>query len=69
MPVWEFMRLKDARSRTLGNWHGRKWTSSELVIQLKGSATESLKNRGSDPFGKLKDKKGRTPKCFARERV
>ncbi len=38
----------------------------QLVIQLKGAATESLKVQGLHPFGHMKDNKGRTPKCFAR---
>lgn len=38
----------------------------QLVIQLKGAATESLKEDGLHPFGRMKDKHGRTPKCFAR---
>lgn len=38
----------------------------QLVIQLKGAATESLKEQGLHPFGGMKDKQGRTPKCFAR---
>ena len=38
----------------------------QLVIQLKGDATQSLKKQDLHPFGHLLDKKGRTPKCFAR---
>ncbi len=38
----------------------------QLVIQLKGAATERLKEEGLHPFGEMKDEKGRTPKCFAR---
>ena len=38
----------------------------QLVIQLKGAATESLQEQGIHPFGQMKDKQGRTPKCFAR---
>lgn len=40
--------------------------AEQLVIQLKGSATESLKEQELHPFGGMKDKQGRTPKCFAR---
>ena len=38
----------------------------QLVIQLKGAATEQLKEQGIHPFGQIEDKNGRTPKCFAR---
>ena len=37
-----------------------------LVIQLKGAATESLREQGLHPFGDMKDRQGRTPKCFSR---
>jgi hypothetical protein len=32
----------------------------------KGAATESLIDEGIHPFFGIKDKQGRTPKCFAR---
>ncbi len=35
----------------------------QLVIQLKGAATETLKMRGIHPFQAVESK---TPKCFAR---
>jgi hypothetical protein len=38
----------------------------QLVIQLKGAATESLVDQEIHPFGTVKDNRGRTPKCFAR---
>lgn len=38
----------------------------QLVIQLKGVATQSLKKQGIHPFGTMQDEQGRTPKCFAR---
>src|SRR5438105_864800 len=38
----------------------------QLVIQLKGAATKSLKEQGLHPFGDMLDDRGRTPKCFAR---
>jgi REP element-mobilizing transposase RayT len=37
-----------------------------VEIQLKGAATQSLKEQGLHPFAHMKDKKGWTPKCFAR---
>ena len=40
--------------------------AEQLVIQMKGAATERLKQEVIHPFGALKDEKGRTPKCFAR---
>ncbi len=40
--------------------------AEQLVIQMKGAATEDLKQQGIHPFGAMKDEKGRTPKCFAR---
>jgi REP element-mobilizing transposase RayT len=38
----------------------------QLVIQLKGAATERLIEVGLHPYGQLKDRQGRTPKCFSR---
>jgi REP-associated tyrosine transposase len=38
----------------------------QLVIQLKGAATEQLVCQNIHPIGQVKDDKGRTPKCFAR---
>ncbi len=38
----------------------------QLVIQLKGAATKSLIEDGLHPFGHIRDKQGRIPKCFAR---
>ena len=38
----------------------------QLVIQLKGAATESLIKQGIHPFGAMRDGPGRIPKCFAR---
>jgi len=38
----------------------------QLVIQLKGSATEQLMEEGLHPFGGTMDRHGRPPKCFAR---
>ena len=38
----------------------------QVVIQLKGDATQSLMEEGVHPFGDVKDGKGRPPKCFAR---
>jgi REP element-mobilizing transposase RayT len=38
----------------------------QLIIQLKGEATERLIETGLHPYLHLKDRQGRTPKCFAR---
>jgi REP element-mobilizing transposase RayT len=38
----------------------------QLVIQLKGAATERLIEAGLHPYQHLKDRQGRTPKCFGR---
>jgi REP element-mobilizing transposase RayT len=40
--------------------------AEQLVIQLKGAATATLKEQELHPFGRTLDRKGRTPKCFAR---
>jgi REP element-mobilizing transposase RayT len=41
-------------------------TVEQLSIQLKGTATEQLTAEGIHPFGDMKDKYSRPPKCFAR---
>jgi REP element-mobilizing transposase RayT len=38
----------------------------QIVIQLKGTATEQLLAEQLHPFGQRRDHKGRTPKCWAR---
>jgi REP element-mobilizing transposase RayT len=38
----------------------------QIVIQLKGEATERLVEEKLHPFGHLRDNKGRRPKCWAR---
>ena len=38
----------------------------QVVIQLKGEATAQLLAEGLHPFGQLRDRKGRPPKCWAR---
>lgn len=62
-PVWACVILPDHVHLVVGK-SGMK--VEQLVIQLKGAATESLKEQGIHPFGAIKDKHGRTPKCFAR---
>ena len=38
----------------------------QVVIQLKGEATQQLLEEGLRPFGDTRDKNGRPHKCFAR---
>jgi REP element-mobilizing transposase RayT len=38
----------------------------QVVIQLKGEATQRLLEEGIHPFGHLRESNGRPPKCFAR---
>ena len=38
----------------------------QIAIQLKADATERLIAEGIHPFGHLREKNGRPPKCFAR---
>ncbi len=45
---------------------GAKMKAKQLVIQLKGAATESLNEQGLHPFAHVVDRQGRSPKCFAR---
>jgi REP element-mobilizing transposase RayT len=63
LPVWACAILPDHVHLVLGRSHIHV---EQLVIQLKGAATESLKEQGLHPFGALQDRQGRTPKCFAR---
>jgi REP element-mobilizing transposase RayT len=43
-----------------------RYTPEQVVIQLKGAATERLLAEGLHPFGHLRAKKERVPKCWAR---
>ena len=63
LPVWACAILPDHVHLVVGR---PKMRVEQLVIQLKGAATESLKVQGLHPFGELEDNRGRTPKCFAR---
>jgi REP element-mobilizing transposase RayT len=63
LPVWACAILPDHVHLVVGR-PGMK--VEQLVIQLKGAATESLKEQGIHPFGEIQDQQGRTPKCFAR---
>ncbi|MEX0718329.1 MAG: transposase, partial [Planctomycetaceae bacterium] len=43
-----------------------KYSVEKMVIQLKGEATQALKEQGIHPLSEWIDEKGKTPKCFAR---
>jgi REP element-mobilizing transposase RayT len=62
-PVWACAILPDHVHLVVGR---PEMDVEQLLIQLKGAATESLKKQGLHPFAAMKDKQGRTPKCFAR---
>ena len=61
--VWACAILPDHIHLVLGR---HRLFVEQLVIQLKGAATERLIETGLHPYGHLKDRQGRTPKCFAR---
>ncbi len=63
LPVWACAILPDHVHLVVGQ-PGMK--VEQLVIQMKGAATERLKQAGLHPFDTMKDEKGRTLKCFAR---
>jgi REP element-mobilizing transposase RayT len=63
VPVWACAILPDHVHLVVGR---PVMKIEQLVIQLKGAATESLIERGIHPFQEMKDNQGRTPKCFAR---
>ncbi len=62
-PVWACAIMPDHVHLVVGPGHIRV---EHLVIQLKGDATQKLVELGIHPFGGIKDKNGRPPKCFAR---
>jgi REP element-mobilizing transposase RayT len=61
--VWACAILPDHVHLVLGR---HRLLAEQLVIQLKGQATEQLMTEGIHPYVGLKDRQGRTPKCFAR---
>ncbi len=61
LPVWACAILPDHVHLVVAP---PKMDVEQLVIQLKGAATKSLKDQGFHPFGAIVDKKGRAPKCF-----
>ena len=63
LSVWACAILPDHVHLVVGR---PRMTVEQLVIQLKGSATERLIEEGIHPFGNATTKTGRPPKCFAR---
>jgi REP element-mobilizing transposase RayT len=61
--VWACAILPDHIHLVLGR---HRLFVEQLVIQLKGAATERLIEAGIHPHGHVTDRQGRTPKCFAR---
>jgi len=61
--VWACAILPDHVHLVLGR---HRLSAEQLVIQLKGDASERLMEEGIHPFGHIKEKNGRPPKCFAR---
>ena len=63
LPVWACAILPDHVHLVVGQF-GMK--VEQLVIQLKGSATEQLIEEGLHPFPDQRDQQDRPHKCFAR---
>jgi REP element-mobilizing transposase RayT len=63
VPVWACAILPDHVHLVIGR---PRIDVKQLVIQLKGAATRALLDEGIHPFGHLRDRQGRVPKCFAR---
>lgn len=63
VPVWACAILPDHVHLVVGR---PKYKVEQLVIQIKGDATQALVERGIHPLAGSRDEKGRVPKCFAR---
>jgi REP-associated tyrosine transposase len=63
LPVWACAILPDHIHLVVGR---PEIEVEQLVIQLKGDATQRLIAEGLHPFGDIKGKNGRPPKCFGR---
>src|SRR5262245_11609119 len=61
--IWACAILPDHVHLVVGRAH---IDIEQVVIQLKAAATKQLLDESLHPFGGLKDKHGRPPKCFAR---
>ena len=63
LPIWACAILPDHIHLVVGRF---RLSAEKLVIQLKGAATERLKEQGIHPFATFADNSGKVPKCFAR---
>ncbi|HMO26082.1 MAG TPA: transposase [Tepidisphaeraceae bacterium] len=63
LPVWACAILPDHVHLVVGRT-GMK--VEQLVIQLKGDATQELEREGLHPMAAFKEEDGRLPKCWAR---
>ena len=63
LPIWACAILPDHIHLVVGRF---RLSVEQLVIQLKGAATEQLKEQGIHPFATFADTSGKVPKCFAR---
>jgi REP element-mobilizing transposase RayT len=61
--VWACAILPDHVHLVVGRF---RLEIEQVVIQMKGDATERLTAEQIHPFGELREKSGRPPKCFAR---
>ncbi len=63
LPVWACAILPEHIHLVVGRF---RLPIEQVVIQLKGEATQRLLEEGIHPFGHLRESNGRPPKCFAR---
>ena len=63
LQVWACAILPDHVHLVVGRPHIK---IEQLVIQLKGNATQALMAQGIHPLAQWTEKNGRHPKCFAR---
>ena len=63
LPIWSCAILPEHVHLIVGRF---RLTVEQLVIQLKGAATERLKEQGIHPLSEFASGSGNVPKCFAR---
>ena len=63
LQVWACAILPDHLHLVVGRFRSK---IEQVVIQLKGAATEQLAAERIHPFGHIREPGGRHPKCFAR---
>jgi REP element-mobilizing transposase RayT len=63
LTIWACAILPDHVHLVLSRHHLKV---ESIVIQFKGDATQQLIRESLHPFGDIKDKRGRSPNCFAR---